>query len=561
MKKRFIWVVYALVVGVLLMTSSITLAQTLPLPQGDLGDYQLIEGDIMLPISAIEGRSTFEARKWPKGRIPYRFHASVTVSNQNKMLAAMTEWESVSGLDFIPYTGQNDYIHIINSGALANQPSGNWSFIGRVGGRQYLSIFNWDVHYTMMHELAHAAGIWHEQSRPDRNQYVTIQFANIAAGTENNFAIRRTADTVGTYDFASIMHYPSTAFSMNGQPTIVAKPGYEAHQSTMGNRAYLTETDKIGMQAHYPQAGDLFSSAIPVELDSDTHVTTTYYTKSANDPKPWCNTQVSRTAWFKVSSPVERGIVISSSGYDTTLAVYTGNPSELKLHGCANLLSTGAAETIMLNAKAGTTYYIMVGANPSIQGDTDLTVDLTPYRNLVKNGDFEWGTTGWTVTHSPTNRTDDKITCKKNIEGGFDGAYGSPCVFNFKGGVNEASRIVQNIPFKNHPDIIPSIGDSYLLRLNALASGGAAIQAKVVITYKNGTTEVIIDQTLTITGANGGYLGATGAPSRADIKKFTVTITNLTISRAQIRLDNIQLRQLFSPEREVGAGVEALPLP
>ena len=62
----------------------------------------------------------------------------------------------------------------------------------------------------MIHELAHAQGILHEQSRTDRDQYVSIQWNNIISGMERNFKKHAYAQTAGVpYDYDSIMHYGS----------------------------------------------------------------------------------------------------------------------------------------------------------------------------------------------------------------------------------------------------------------------------------------------------------------------------------------------------------------
>ena len=74
------------------------------------------------------------------------------------------------------------------------------------------------------HELMHALGIYHEQSRSDRDDYVTVNFENIETGFENNFNKEISASLLNTqYDIYSIMHYGSHVFSKNGEPTIVAK--------------------------------------------------------------------------------------------------------------------------------------------------------------------------------------------------------------------------------------------------------------------------------------------------------------------------------------------------
>ena len=61
-----------------------------------------------------------------------------------------------------------------------------YSYIGRIGGQQIMSLdsscYNNGQPGTVLHEFMHALGFYHEQSRYDRDNHVTINWSNIQAG-------------------------------------------------------------------------------------------------------------------------------------------------------------------------------------------------------------------------------------------------------------------------------------------------------------------------------------------------------------------------------------------
>lgn len=194
----------------------------------------LLEGDMILSkqqirraekeedIDRSRKRATMKSKLWPKGVVHYVIDSSLSrySSAVSAITAGMQEWSSKTCIQFKKRTRESAYIRF-KSG------SGCASYVGRVGRLQdiFLASGCWSKG-IVAHEIGHAIGFFHEQSRPDRDSYITVLYANIRPGAERNFHKypRSTIDSLGTrYDYGSLMHYSSTAFSKNGRATIVPK--------------------------------------------------------------------------------------------------------------------------------------------------------------------------------------------------------------------------------------------------------------------------------------------------------------------------------------------------
>jgi hypothetical protein len=87
--------------------------------------------------------------------------------------------------------------------------------------------------------------------RADRDEYIAIDYSNVQPAYA--YALDRFANLPGNtlYDFASIMHYDSTAFSVNGRPTIVPRPQYWQYASSMGRSRVPTAADSEALKQIY----------------------------------------------------------------------------------------------------------------------------------------------------------------------------------------------------------------------------------------------------------------------------------------------------------------------
>jgi hypothetical protein len=187
---------------------------------------------------AIDGSSS----RWAGGVVPYVIPSNFP--SPSRITNAISHIESnTTGVDFVLRTNQSSYVTFrTSSGCSAN--------VGRTGSVQYVNLASGCSTGNTIHELLHVLGMFHEHTRCDRDTYVRINTANILSGYSGNFTKQCTnATDYSTYAEGSIMHYPPTAFSSNGLPTIVSLRGLD---SQMGQRTGMNSTDKATINTLYP---------------------------------------------------------------------------------------------------------------------------------------------------------------------------------------------------------------------------------------------------------------------------------------------------------------------
>ncbi|KFM64334.1 Astacin-like metalloprotease toxin, partial [Stegodyphus mimosarum] len=192
-----------------------------------LGDLPIENPDLfggdMLGIEDINDKSAivFPEKLWPNGVVPYSIDKGLTF--QSKTRGAFSYYMRSTCIRFVERTDEKDYIRIFPG-------QGCYSHVGRTGGQQPVSIgqgCNWLG--TIIHELGHALGFYHEQNRSDRDEYLIIYWENIKEGLEDQFFLLKPEQNLllTDFDYDSIMLYGEYTFSKQKGvlKTMAAKKG------------------------------------------------------------------------------------------------------------------------------------------------------------------------------------------------------------------------------------------------------------------------------------------------------------------------------------------------
>ena len=184
------------------------------------------------PSTRLLSRSGHLSRNWPNNEFKYEFvRDTFNGGEKRKVRKAIQDFEEeissvypplkkcISFLEEDPSRpGRRvQLIGPLQAFSCSSNLGYNGGWVMRLGGPRCLRP------ETIKHELLHSLGIYHQQSRSDRDDNVEIMWKNINENNWHNFykydnAIVNSHDV--PYDFMSVMHYHDKAMSNNTKVTI-----------------------------------------------------------------------------------------------------------------------------------------------------------------------------------------------------------------------------------------------------------------------------------------------------------------------------------------------------
>ncbi|XP_063842691.1 zinc metalloproteinase nas-15-like [Scylla paramamosain] len=213
-----------------------------------------LEADILPDKAQVQNKMAVRDnhRLWPGGRLLYQLDFD-TESNRyvkDLILSAVDEINAERCVTLTTASSSDvDHVSIRLGGDYS-------SHMGRQGGAQNLTVVAETIHRgSVMHELMHALGFGHEHNRPDRDDYVVIDFSNIHDTAKPYFKKYTSQDPVKdeqlAYDYMSLMHatdmYDDRVNIDTSKPVIWRKDGGQ----DLGQRSMLTPLDKQRLRKIY----------------------------------------------------------------------------------------------------------------------------------------------------------------------------------------------------------------------------------------------------------------------------------------------------------------------
>jgi hypothetical protein len=189
---------------------------------------------------------------WSRNAIPFEIEGDLSSTMVSRINTAIAHWNANTIVRLQARNGENDFVRFVDDDSRCA------SHAGKKGGMQEILVATTCSTGSIMHEIGHAVGLYHEQNRSDRDQFVIVQTENIEDDPQVRAQFDKgpfgSVDRDG-FDFNSIMLYDSFAFSANGEATLTRLDG----TTWNANRTGLSTGDIAGVTRMVTGLNGLFT--------------------------------------------------------------------------------------------------------------------------------------------------------------------------------------------------------------------------------------------------------------------------------------------------------------
>lgn len=215
------------------------------------GDLVVAFGDVLLGKPThpdFPEQGFIEAPKlqyWQGGQIAYSFHPQLL--NPERVQRVIDYFNQNTPVRFVPYTNQTDSIVFSPTTVPLCL-----SYVGKIGGHQPIYLEDRCGEKEITHELMHALGFIHEHSRPDRDNFVKVNWDKIEEDKQGQFEVAPLSlsepQKNRPFDYQSIMIYNPTDFArQRGETTLESRTGTIIEPAPQG----ISPEDMMRLQILY----------------------------------------------------------------------------------------------------------------------------------------------------------------------------------------------------------------------------------------------------------------------------------------------------------------------